>query len=104
MHANSKWNPVILQDVLHVPNLYRNLLSVPQLAKWGAWIQFTDTKCEIWDYTGDLICEGHCESNLYIINCKTMVSKTVYISIAGNTPPSNNAPSNTEAETMLLVA
>ena len=36
MRMDSKWNRVILQDVLHVPNLHGNLLSVSMLAQCGA--------------------------------------------------------------------
>ena len=33
MQANEKWNKIVLQDVLHVPKLHRNLLLVSALAK-----------------------------------------------------------------------
>jgi len=36
MHANQKWNRVVLQDVLHIPELHGNLLSVSALAQRGA--------------------------------------------------------------------
>ncbi|THH12525.1 hypothetical protein EW146_g7606 [Bondarzewia mesenterica] len=97
MCANRRWSRVILQDVLHVPDLHGNLLSVPQLASRGARVQFIGDRCEIFDQVGDLTCEGHREDNLYIIKCRTVVSEAAYMSRV-NDLPSDSPPSSDDDE------
>ncbi|KAI0061978.1 hypothetical protein BV25DRAFT_1804481, partial [Artomyces pyxidatus] len=73
MQARGRWNKVILQDVLYVPDLHGNLLSVSALARRGAVVQFLGKTCEILDKDGILTCEGHLEDSLYIVHARTEV-------------------------------
>jgi hypothetical protein len=40
MHTRNEWSDVILQNVLYVPELHGNLLSVSHLTSCGADVQF----------------------------------------------------------------
>jgi transposase InsO family protein len=57
----------ILQDVLYVPELHGNLLSVSQLARRGADVRFAKGGCQIYDQHGALTCDGSLRGNLYIM-------------------------------------
>src|SRR5882762_4076276 len=74
MRAKNKWNRVILQDVLYVPELHGNLLSVSALAKRGPRVQFFDHRREILDKDGTLTCVGHLDNSLYVVDARTSVS------------------------------
>src|SRR5882762_6849211 len=73
MCADHKWNRAILQDVLYVPDLHGNLLSVSALTQHGAQVHFAPKSCEIRDKNSILTCVGHLEDNLYILNARTYV-------------------------------
>ncbi|KAA1475545.1 hypothetical protein DENSPDRAFT_783530, partial [Dentipellis sp. KUC8613] len=68
MRAAGETHKVILQDVLYVPDLHGNLISVSHLTKRGACVQFSESSCQIFDQAGILTCEGHLEDNLYILD------------------------------------
>ena len=36
-------------EVLYVPNLHYNLLSICELHKLGLWIEFVENQCTIWE-------------------------------------------------------
>ena len=55
---------VTLKDVLHVPELFVNLLSVKQLVKNGADVNFRRNLCEI-SYNGDIIGIGLEKNSLF---------------------------------------
>jgi hypothetical protein len=59
MHTGSHWNPAVLQDVLHVPDLHGNLLSVSHFDRRGHKIRFADNGCQLLDKSKNLICVGH---------------------------------------------
>ena len=47
---------VILKNVLYVPGIKKNLISVPLIAKAGLHVHFVDDKCMVHDYSnGDVI-------------------------------------------------
>jgi hypothetical protein len=75
MKAAGNWHPAVLQDVLYVPELHRNLLSVSQLACHGADICFTKGGCQIYDQNGALTCEGSLRRNLYIMPVRVVAPK-----------------------------
>jgi len=45
MYTAGKWNDIVLQDILFVPDLHGNLLSVAQLTSQGIEIRFKDHFC-----------------------------------------------------------
>ncbi len=58
MKAERRWNRAVLQDVIYVPELHGNLLSVSQLARRGADVNFTKGGYQIHDQHGLLTCVG----------------------------------------------
>jgi len=76
MRANGKWQPAVLQDVLHVPALHSNVLSVSQLAHRGAETRFVDQGCHILDQRKDLACEGKRRRNAYVMDIAATRSAT----------------------------
>ena len=79
MRADHKWNRAILQDILYIPELYGNLLSVSALAQCGAQVKFAPKTCEIQDKDNILTCIGHIEGNLYILDARTYVRDPTHI-------------------------
>src|SRR5216684_7481358 len=72
MHAAGKWNDVVLQDILFVPDLHGNLLSVAQLTSQGIEIRFKDHFCRVYSKEEILTSEGTRQGDLYIMDTKTM--------------------------------
>jgi hypothetical protein len=67
MHAGGKWIMSILQDVLYVPELSTNLLSVSHLACHSAEVHFVGETCRVYDKAKMLILEGQLCNDLYIM-------------------------------------
>jgi hypothetical protein len=79
MHADDKWRTAILQEVLFVPDLHGNLLSVSYLTQRGASLLFSDDTCLLRDKSGITTCHGHMSSNLYIMDIKTVIPEKTHI-------------------------
>src|SRR5713226_5475972 len=62
----------ILQDVLYVPDLHGNLLSVGQLAKNGAQVNFLDNICTLRNRQGAILCKVKSHRNLFIMPAATV--------------------------------
>jgi hypothetical protein len=58
MRAGNEWNEVILQNVLYVPDLHGNLLSISHLTSRGANVRFAGQSCQIYDPSRNVICKG----------------------------------------------
>ena len=67
MFANGKWINSVLQDVLYVPDLHGNLLSVSHLVRRGAEVRFLGEDCHVYDRRKSLILEGGLRNNLYVM-------------------------------------
>jgi gag-polypeptide of LTR copia-type len=72
MHADGSKHHSVLRDVLYVPDLQGNLLSVAQLAHHGAKVQFADHRCELINSHGILTCTGHVHGTLYLMDMHTV--------------------------------
>ena len=68
MFTNGKWSNTVLQDVLYVPDLHRNLLSVSHLAWHGTNVLFSSKACQIFNHRKSPILKGGLHNNLYIKN------------------------------------
>jgi transposase InsO family protein len=79
MRAENKWTHSIFQDVLYVPNLHGNLLSVPHLADCGAEVSFKGKHCSVLNEQGELICEGHRHGTLYVMDIQVPRPETARI-------------------------
>ncbi len=59
----------ILQDVLYVPELSYNLLSVPKVTDTGKKIKFDETNCQILDTDQKVVAIGTKSGSLYYLDC-----------------------------------
>ncbi len=91
MKANGQWHPAILRDVLFVPDLHGNLLSVTHLTHCGAHIQFSGQACHISDQRGDRTCDGHLQGNLYLMEIRTVVPESANIAHIDHFPAEGDA-------------
>jgi len=67
MLTQGKWVNSILQDVLYVPDLHGNLLSISHLAHHRAEVCFLSEDCHIYDKRKSLILEGRLHNDLYVM-------------------------------------
>jgi hypothetical protein len=81
MFANGKWINSVLQDVLYVPDLHGNLLSVLHLTCRGAEVHFLREDCHVYDRRKSLILEGGLWNNLYIMKLQVIGPVTANIAI-----------------------
>jgi hypothetical protein len=89
MHAGRKWHNAVLQNVLHIPEIYSNLLSVSQLLRHGADVCFTKGKCQILDTHGQVACEGTLRGSLFIMNIR-VPSESARVAIVKAFPKDND--------------
>ncbi len=66
--AEGKWCQAILENVLFIPELHGNLLSVKQLTKRGARLLFNHTSCQILGDLDKVLADGKTHGSLYTIN------------------------------------
>ncbi|KAF2347659.1 Integrase catalytic core [Trinorchestia longiramus] len=59
----------VVKNVLFVPELACNLISVPQIAECGKETHFNKSTCEIVDENNELIVAGHKVGRLYRLDC-----------------------------------
>lgn len=64
----------ILKNVLYVPNLSTNLISVSQLVKDGYDVSFNKNGCKILEVSGNCITQAHCVNGIYKFNGVVCVS------------------------------
>jgi hypothetical protein len=79
MRANGRWSNAVLSDVLFVPDLNGNLLSVAHLTQRGVNIRFTGKECQLYAQTGQLTCSGQLQGKLFIMDMRTVVPETACI-------------------------
>jgi len=93
MHAKGKSSPTVLQDVLHMPELHGNLLSVLHFAKHGSEMQFVGEGCSILDQHKRVACEGDLHRNLYVMWITTLpTSESAHIAVLDSFPAEGEDP------------
>ena len=70
-----KMESCTLHDVLLIPDLAYNLLSVTAASKKGRVTTFSEMKCEIRDSKSKLIASGHREGSLYYLDHRGPIHK-----------------------------
>lgn len=101
MRANGHWSNAVLQDVLFVPELNGNLLSVAHLTQRGADVRFTGQTCQLYTQAGELTCSGQLQGKLYIMDMRTVVPETARIARV-DTFPAEGDDLPAAAETALV--
>src|SRR6266851_7780010 len=89
MHTKGRWIISILQDVLYVPDLSTNLLSVSHLTHCGAEVCFVGEACRIYDKAKTLILKGKLRNDLYIM--RMHADGPIMAKVATTTPHPENA-------------
>ena len=84
--AGTKWNKLVLHDVLYVPELHGNLLSVPQIVRYGAEVHFKGQECKVFNDAGLLIGEGSLQGNLFTICANVVNPPTTRIALFSTFP------------------
>lgn len=79
---DGKVNPVQVRDILFIPELSTNLLSVSQLAKNGCRVNFHSTGCNIYNKEKHLVATASLINNMYKLNT---IGGDAYISAADST-------------------
>lgn len=73
IHVSPK-NKIQIKNVLYVPGLAANLLSVSTIVKGGYKVLFNDKGCEIQNNRKESICTAILNNNLYILDTVTEVA------------------------------
>ena len=96
--AGDKWHHAILQEVLYVPELQGNLLSVPQLVNRGISVQFTKAGCQLVDPKGNTFCETSQHGALYSMPIRILVPESARIAMTSikTFPTEGSTVANTE--------
>jgi hypothetical protein len=91
MKANGHWHAMILQDVLFVPELHGNLLSVTHLTHCSAHILFSGQACHINDLWGNHTCDGCLYGNLYLMEIQMIIPKSANMAHINHFPTEGDA-------------
>lgn len=73
---------VTVKNVLHVPNICANLMSVSQMAKHGKTLVFDKENCRIFDENADLLATAPLVDDLYTLNNASKQTATAFTAIA----------------------
>eukprot|EP00795_Rhopilema_esculentum_P008820 gene8820-biopygen1729 len=70
--VEGKWKPVELAEVLFVPDLAKNLLSISAIVKRNLSVVFNEDKCLILNSDGETLGLGRKDRKLFILDCLPM--------------------------------
>lgn len=82
--VNNQKFDIVVNDVLYVPKLSTNLLSVSQLTKRGNRVVFTDQGCQIYNRNGTLISTADLVNNMYKLNLNKPKSSFLATAVSGD--------------------
>lgn len=80
--GNNKTRQCHLSDVLYVPELSYNLLSVSKATEAGKRVEFHSTDCQIVDQEGKVVAVGLRKGNLYYLSCQQKRMEQAHMSDA----------------------
>ena len=63
---------LVLRDVLFVPSLHRNLISVSRLDKDGYGCHFENGKCELW-FDNNCVGDAFLHNELYLLSMRDKI-------------------------------
>ena len=86
VHNSSKWTKVALHNVLYIPDLYGNLLSVPQITDRGAEVRFLPQSCSIYSDSGKLVGVGTKHGRLFTITAHIVHPHSVRVAMLPTLP------------------
>lgn len=69
--GRTKYSKILLKNVLYVPGVTSNLVSVSSVIKQGCHVEFVDSKCRIVNKKGIVVVDGKlCSNNIYKLDVK----------------------------------
>ena len=77
---NGESKACTLHNVLYMPGLFYNLLSVSQASKKGKIVKFTDSTCHILSKSHKLIAKATKRGSLYKLNCSFDTERVHFVS------------------------
>ena len=101
MKANGEWSDTVLHNVLHVPDLHSNLLSVNHLTSHGANVLFDRGNCFIRDGE-DIICKGWRANDLYVMDMTTSTPISAHIATVEVFPDEDDNVPPPDATTLTM--
>ena len=102
MNAKGKWVTSVLQDVLYVPDLSTNLLSVSHLTCCGAEVRFVGEACHVYDKGKSLVLEGKLRNDLYVMQMRPNGPITAKVATVVSNPENTFKPSTHALTTWLI--
>ena len=76
----------VLEDVLYVPKIKRNLLSVPQFMRRGAELRFAGEKCSIVNRQGETTCTGRLHGDMLVMDMTVVTEEHANIAVVDAFP------------------
>ena len=80
----------LLQDVLYIPCLQGNLLSVLHMVHCSYKLHFAGNDCCILNNMGRTACTGHLCGNLYLMDIQVATSKKIHVAHLDPAPQDND--------------
>lgn len=77
--SNGESNNVVVKNVLCIPEICANLMSVSQMAKNGKTLVFDKTSCRIFDENSDLLATAPLVNDLYKLNCTASENASAFV-------------------------
>ena len=93
MNTSNGHRNAVLQDVLYVPDLSGNLLSVSHFAHQGTEMHFVGKGCQILDQHKEITYISHLQGNLYTMDIKVLTAESAKLTsvptfpLEGDDPP-----------------
>lgn len=81
-NTDSTKHTVVVKDVLCIPDICANLMSVSQMAKNGNTLVFDNVSCRIFDNEKNLIATAPLVDDLYRLNCATNQPNTAFVALS----------------------
>jgi hypothetical protein len=75
----NRWAPALFRDVLYVPRLHGNLLSVSHITRRGYEMRFAGNNCRVLDHAGETACTGLLQNNLYLMNIQVATTENARV-------------------------
>ena len=75
MNAGGHYKRIMLQDILYIPDMGGNLLSISHFARCGAKMRFKGEGCKLLNQCKEVTCVGHLHRNLYIMDMTVITNE-----------------------------
>ena len=92
MNAGGHYERNLLQDILYIPDMGGNLLSVSHFARCGAEVRFKDIGCKLLNWQKETTCVGSLHGNLYIMDMATICNEHAKIATVTCFPSEGEDP------------